>query len=418
VAALDAAVTGLGKRQFLLQSAHRDNPVIFATRWAMSYLRGPLTRDQVAELMRGHPDMPALQAPVAPRVAPAGSLGAETAAAVGAVPAAPSASRIGAELRPDESAVAPSVAAGVPERFLEPSAPWAKDIGADPRGLRLEAALAARVFMRFDDATAGVDHNEEWEAVFFPLEPELDPRAGKAVDYDGRDFRDSPPEGVLYAIPRAPIDRSGFFDGAERAIRDALYQDRSLQVHRNLALRLYGRVGESREDFARRCDDAAEAAADRETAALRSRYEDRLARARDKLDKAENRLDEVRTDLDSRKRTEMFAGAGDLLSALLGGRGRTRSLVRSVSRGASRRSLTERTGQRVVTAQEQVESYTEDIGEIEAELAEVVAEIDGRWREKATAIETIGIGLEKSDVTVSELALVWVPVTSGHRVGA
>ncbi|MGH3012635.1 MAG: ATP-binding protein, partial [Gaiellaceae bacterium] len=51
--ALDAAVGGLEKRQFLLVSAKSSQPALFQTRWAMSYLRGPLTRDQVAELMKG-----------------------------------------------------------------------------------------------------------------------------------------------------------------------------------------------------------------------------------------------------------------------------------------------------------------------------------------------------------------------------
>ena len=52
LAALDAAIGGLGKREFMLVSAKSSRPVVFATRWAMSYLRGPLTRDQVALLMR------------------------------------------------------------------------------------------------------------------------------------------------------------------------------------------------------------------------------------------------------------------------------------------------------------------------------------------------------------------------------
>ncbi|MGH3042895.1 MAG: ATP-binding protein, partial [Gaiellaceae bacterium] len=53
VAALDKAIGGLEKRQFLLVSAKASEPTLFQTRWAMSYLRGPLTRDQVAELMKG-----------------------------------------------------------------------------------------------------------------------------------------------------------------------------------------------------------------------------------------------------------------------------------------------------------------------------------------------------------------------------
>ena len=48
VAALDKAIGGLGKRQFLLVSAKANAPRLLATRWAMSYLCGPLTKEQVA----------------------------------------------------------------------------------------------------------------------------------------------------------------------------------------------------------------------------------------------------------------------------------------------------------------------------------------------------------------------------------
>ncbi|MGB9346513.1 MAG: helicase HerA-like domain-containing protein, partial [Ilumatobacteraceae bacterium] len=50
VGAVDATISGLGKREFMLRRAGKDQPEIFTTRWAMSYLRGPMTRDQIAML--------------------------------------------------------------------------------------------------------------------------------------------------------------------------------------------------------------------------------------------------------------------------------------------------------------------------------------------------------------------------------
>ena len=47
IAAVGDTIAGLGKRQFVLRRAGKDRPELFATRWAMSYLRGPLTRDQI-----------------------------------------------------------------------------------------------------------------------------------------------------------------------------------------------------------------------------------------------------------------------------------------------------------------------------------------------------------------------------------
>ena len=48
---MDQLLSSLGSRVFLMNNVHDDAPVIFETRWAMSYLRGPLTRDQIKKLM-------------------------------------------------------------------------------------------------------------------------------------------------------------------------------------------------------------------------------------------------------------------------------------------------------------------------------------------------------------------------------
>ncbi len=47
---LEKMIAGLGSRVFLLHNVHEESPLIFQTRWAMSYLRGPLTGDQIRQL--------------------------------------------------------------------------------------------------------------------------------------------------------------------------------------------------------------------------------------------------------------------------------------------------------------------------------------------------------------------------------
>ena len=41
----------LGQRVFLLHNVHENEPAIFQTRWVLSYLRGPMTREQIKLLM-------------------------------------------------------------------------------------------------------------------------------------------------------------------------------------------------------------------------------------------------------------------------------------------------------------------------------------------------------------------------------
>ena len=48
---MDEILSGLGSRVFVMNNVHDDQPVLFQTRWTLSYLRGPLTREQIQSLM-------------------------------------------------------------------------------------------------------------------------------------------------------------------------------------------------------------------------------------------------------------------------------------------------------------------------------------------------------------------------------
>jgi hypothetical protein len=158
VKAVGDTISGLGKREFVLRRAGKDKPDVFTTRWAMSYLRGPLTRDQIATLMAGRaaPAPPASTpgAPLPPPPPPGATVPAPAAVAAVAPAAAAAA---------DESTVMPTVAQGIGIRYLSPSAPWAVTVGAVPNGNRLQATAVARVHLRYDDEKADLVVDEEWE---------------------------------------------------------------------------------------------------------------------------------------------------------------------------------------------------------------------------------------------------------------
>lgn len=391
VAALDKAIGGLGKRQFLLVSAKASTPRLLATRWAMSYLRGPLTKEQLAGLRPGAAEAPpATPAPEAPTAEPEASL---------ATPA----------LGADETPVPPPVAAGVTVSYLDPAAAWSSTVGAVAGSTRLRAFLAARVSLRYDDSTADVDEQEEFEAVYGPLDGGLDLESEAQVDYDDRDFATSPPAGAVFVLPQAPVADSKFLTQTAKDIQRHLVDRRPLELQRNRPLKLVSRPGESAEDFAQRCDAAAQERADAEAAKIKTRLEakrDRLDRA---LAQAQRRVEELDTDTRSRQANELIAGAGAVLGALLGGRRSARSMTSALSGAASRRGMTARTSERRQTATEKVETTKDDLAELEQEILDEVAEIDERWKATAAEVDTLQIRLEATDVRVLETRLVWVP---------
>ncbi len=384
IAALDTAIGGLGKRQFLLVSAKAQAPRLLTTRWAMSYLAGPLTRDQIARLGGA--------AAVPP---PAGAV-ADTSPAPEAAP-----------LAADESAVAPPVASGVTVSYLDPAAPWAAEVGAHSGAARLHAFLATRVSLRYDDVTAGVDEQEEFEAIYGPLDGGLDLEQERQVDYDDRNFRPDAPPQARYVLPQVNIATASFFTGVAKQVERRLVERRPLELQRNRTLKLASRPGETPDAFAVRCDAAAQERADAETAKIRDRLETKRDRLQRSLVQAQRRVEELDTDTRTRQANELVAGAGAVLGALLGGRRSTRSITSAVSGAASRRGMTARTAERRASAEAKVDAAQDDLRELEQEILDEVHAIDDRWRAVADEVEAVAIRLEAADVHVVETRLVW-----------
>jgi hypothetical protein len=416
IRAIGDTIAGLGKRQFVLRRAGKDTPELFATRWAMSYLRGPLTRDQIATLMDP------LRSSAAPSSAPA--TGAEASAATAATspepapatatataaPAAAAAPALGA----DETTLVPEVASGFTLRWVDPAAPWLADIGADPTGTRYEAAVVARVALRYDETRADLVHDEEYEAVLFPLTDPPDATRAIAVDHDDRDLRADAPAGAVYRLPAAPVKTAAFAKRVERDLVDHLVRSRTIDLQTNKALKLWGRPGESAEEFGRRCLAAADAKADDEIATLRDKYEAKAAKLRDRIQAAEAKVDLARTQAKGRRSEEVLSTAGSILGGLLGGKKSRGAILGSVlgkaGSAAGRRSRSASADRRVDAAEDQLEGLLADVEDLEVELAEEITEIDARWMATAKETTTMSVPLERSDVRITQLVLAWIPV--------
>jgi len=301
------------------------------------------------------------------------------------------------------------VADGVPVRWLDPAAPWAAAAGIGASGSALAPALVARVSLLFDDDKLALRATEEYEAVLYPLGATADASAAIAVDHDDRDLRSEPPAGAAYAVGEAPLGTKTFFTQAERGLVDHLYRTRTTQVLRNPKLKLVGRPGESADDFAARCTAAADDAADAAQVKVQQKYEARIAKARVALDTAADRVEQARAAQQTRRSDSLATGAGALLGAVLGGKRRARSIARDVGRVFTDQGRSGEAAQRVETAQNRVSERQQSLADLEADLARELTALDDEWAAAAAEVETVDVPLEKSDIRVSSLTLVWVP---------
>jgi Helicase HerA, central domain len=403
IGAVGDTISGLGKREFMLRRAGKDQPEVFTTRWAMSYLRGPMTRDQIEQMMSSE----RVEAETA--AAPAASSGI-----VGKPTPVPGAAAPEPALADDESAVMPETADGIAIRYVDVAAPWLRDVGGDSRGQRLDAAVVARVALRYDETKADLVHDDEFECVIHPLGEQVDVSTMVQVDYDDRDLRSDAPDGAVYLLTEAKVKNKTFWSGLETDIRDHLVRTMTVELPTNKALKLYGRPGEDPAEFEARCLKIADNKADEEIAKLRDKYETKARRLRDQIEAAEDRLEVLEEQSKSKRNSELLSTAGSVLGGLLGGRkskgGLLGGLLGKAGTAARRRGSTKAASERTEAQENKIERLTADVADLELDLAEDVTAIDAKWMDVAKDTETLTVGLEKSDVKVTQIALAWLPV--------
>ena len=143
---------------------------------------------------------------------------------------------------------------------------------------------------------------------------------------------------------------------------------------------------------------------------MAKKYEARVQRARAALATAADRVEQAEEVQQSRRTDEIVSGAGDLIGSIFGGRRSARSIGSKAGSIARRRGRSSEADRRARTAENRVSEKQLALADLEADMAVELAAIADEWDDKAAAIETIEVGLEKSDVRVIDIALVWIPV--------
>ena len=388
----DALLSGLGERVFLLHDTHADGPILMQTRWAMSYLRGPLTRDQIRSLTRG----------ATPAAAPAAAVPAATAPGdfASPLPAPP----------PLPPAVPQSWAPATLSRETALATLEAERGRLDVADTTLvyEPRLGAFGRVAFVDRKRDVDTEQAVGLLVRPQDTgalvrwrEAEP-ATLAPDALGT----APEPGARFAPLPAGWSAAAVYKTAAKDFADHLYQDRELSLPYCPALDLHGRPDESAAAFAGRAQLAARERRDADVDKLRAKAETALARLTARLEREQAELTQDRADHASRQREELLS-AGETLAGMLGvfgGRRRT-----GLAAAARKRHLTDSSRMDIAETERMVAGLEREIADLRAQLAQEAATVADRWDAAAQEIAAVAIKPRRTDVRVDLVALTWVP---------
>ena len=382
VGAVSDTISGLAKREFVLKRAGKDVPEIFTTRWAMSYLRGPLTArpDRHAHVRQRQPPAP----PPPAGIDPAGTGRVRRPARPSApdAPAArrprrppprrgagcPATARGPAALGADETPLLPEVAAGVPVRWLDPAAPWA----LPGRRRRREHPLPGRrrrpgaPALRRREGRPRPRRGVGGGAV--PAHRRHRPRGRRwpSTTTTATSPTQAPPV-ATYVLPGAPLKNKTFWSGLQRGIVDTLVRNRTTDIFVNKTLKLYARVGEDQDTFTARCREAGDDLADAEAAKLRDKYRTKVAALEAKMAAAHEKASVSAAKIEAQQADQTTSLLGDVLGSFLGGRKRSRSIARTKSTAAE--------SARLQSANQQLVGFQQDAAELTQELEQELGAI-------------------------------------------
>lgn len=383
-AAMEQTIAGLGKRVFLLHSVHEPAPITFETRWTLSYLAGPMTREQIKAVTAANPT------PSAGTVAPAPAA-TNTGGGMAAVDAS-------ANTRP------PVLPAEVPQYFLPAVSDGAGALQYHPMVLGLADVTMSNAKLGISETRrvtllTGVDDGPialEWANA---ERIDLDPSALEKAPEDGSSFA---------SVPEAAMKAKNYGTW-EKLLQKFMVSNEQVQLFTSPTFKLTSNAGESEGDFRARLQLKSREDRDAKIEKLRAKYATKLTTAQEKVRRAGQAVERESAQATQAKMNTAINVGGAILGAIFG-RGKisasTVSKVGTAVRGAGRAA--EQSGD-VTRANQTMEAAQAQYDELESTLQGEIDALGASYDAQTEELTATVVKAKASDVHVQLVGLAWVP---------
>lgn len=374
---MERILSGLGQRVFLMNNVHDDQPVVFQSRWALSYLRGPLTRDQISTLMQEQRSNSLSTSPRAASPTPVAS-----------------------------ATERPILPPGIPEVF-------ALRRGALPLGATLvyRPQLLGEAKVHFVDAKSGID---QWEACTLrvPIDDALPPAVWEQAEVEKDvqlELEAEPAAAAQFAPLPAELSRATMFQTLTTQLKDHLYRHHRLTLFKAPDVKQMSQPGETEGDFRARLGHELKERRDLAVEKLRQKYATKWAGLQEQIRKAEQRVAKEKEQASQQTMSSMIHFGTSLLGALTGRKlfSATNANKVGTSMRSASRIMKER--QDIGQAEETVEAYQQRMADLERQFEEESNQIAADLAAESIKIETVDLQPRKADISVSRVAILWTP---------
>lgn len=375
---MEEILSSLGKRVFLLHNVHETEPVIFETRWVLSYLPGPMSREQIKRLMAGRKT----------RMPSAGVVhsGAEHSAA-------------NRQAMGNPPVISPEI-----KSYYLPSS------GAG-QGLIYYPAVLGSLEIHYSNAKHKVDTTQ---TVTISAELEDGPLAlnwdnAVEIDFSADDLGTSPMPGTSFAELPAAAGRTDAYEKWSKDLSRWITQKRPLVLYHSRRFNMTSALDETEGAFRARLAQSAREQRDLEIEKLRKRYSTRFATLRNRLLAAEQAIAREQDQTTSKKMETAISFGTAILSAFLGRKALSTTSASKMGTAMKAASRVSKEGMDVARAQERAQAIRVQLEELELRLAEDIDKLEASYDPAGEDLEEVRVYPRKSDIHMKVYGLTWMP---------
>lgn len=378
---MEEILAGLGKRVFLLHNVHENEPAIFQTRWVMSYLRGPITREQIKILM-----------------APKKHLKEITSQMPNFASATDSPKPI---IQAQAVKTPPATPPGIDTFHLSAS-------GAG-HGVIYYPAVVGRMDVHYSNARYNVATTE---TVAMAAQLDTGPVLldwDSAVVFEPQAFATMPLTGGEYTDLPAAANRASNYRKWRQDLLRWIRQNRSVVLYRSKKYRLTAELGESENEFRMRLSQIMREKRDLTVERLRKKYEKKFTTLRDRLMRAEHAISRESEQAKARKVQTAISFGSAILGAFLGRKAVSATSASRVGTAMRSASSAKKEKMDVVRAKERAEAIRLQITELDERLKEDIDNIEISMDAETETLDKISIKPKSSDIAIEIFGLAWMP---------
>ena len=410
MATFDKLITGLEKRVFLYHSIYKSGPVLFNTRWALNYLAGPMTRDQIPmanELVGAaipkFGAKPSQRSQESDTVSSGEESSTPVAAAVGIVntrPAIPGA--ISEYFMPNNLG------------FSQAASASGLAANASAQGIVYHAALFLQSEVRYLSRQYNIENSRKVSA--FLEDPgtgliKWERLASEAIDTSRLESQPLPRS--QFKTPPGWLGDSRKTTDIQKDFAEWLYRTASQRIKANTALKVYSTPDMTDAQFQEKCRAAAKNAIDADKSKVTTTLTTKIAALQRKIDSQTLDVKSAESQVNQR-RLEGLATGGSVLIGMLTGR------KRSLSSTVSKVRMTSAAKDRLTAEEETFKQYNAQMVELKAQMDEALKAVDEKWQNVVSQVSEVTISPTKSDIFSEVFGVAWVPYylveTAGQKV--